>query len=100
MIVLIHRHCKFNLYFHKLKLFRTTYWTRHAKLKEGNKAKLNDVDGFDNIAMTTSDENNTISEQNNSVEKNYSVENGNRNIFRDPNLDKQEKDDEGKTEKC
>ena len=52
--------------------------------------------------MTTSDENNTITEKNiNSVEKNYrySVENGNRNIFRDPNLDKQEKDDEGKTEK-
>ena len=52
--------------------------------------------------MTTSDENNTITEKNYSVEKNYrySVENGNRNIFRDPNLDKQEKDDEGKTEKC
>lgn len=79
------------------QLFRTTYWTRHAEQKTGK--EIRDVDGFDNIAMSTSDldessvENGTNKMPGTSY--NHTVEKSGLKKFRDPNLDKNQKEDEG-----
>lgn len=78
------------------QLFRTTYWTRLAEKKTGK--EIRDVDGFDNIAMSTSDLNESSVENGTNkipcTSNNHTVEHSGLKKFRDPNLDRNQKEDE------
>lgn len=79
------------------QLFRTTYWTRLAEKKTVK--EIRDVDSFDNIAMSTSDLNESSVENGTNkipgTSNNHTVEHSGLKKFRDPNLDRNQKEDEG-----
>lgn len=78
------------------QLFRTTYWTRHAKSKNNK----DDVGGeFDNIGMSMSDINEKGTSNGTNKSPVFNIEDADLKKYRDPYLDQQQLDHENSDER-